>query len=186
VEVERTMTREVVTCGPEDSLERAARAMLQRDCGGLPVVDRRGRVIGMVTDRDICMAALTRGRPLRELCVRDAMTREVVSAAPGQSLALAAELMGQCQVRRLPVLDESHHPVGVISLGDLARRADCGEPLDSGDVGMDDVTAALAAIARPGPPAALPRPAPPHPHLRPAHSFPRTHRSLAGSRRPSW
>ena len=186
MEVERTMTREVVTCCPEDSLERAARALLQRDCGGLPVVDGKGHVVGMVTDRDICMTALTRGRSLRELCVRDAMSRDVVSAAPGESLALAAELMGQFQVRRLQVLDTDHRPVGLLSLSDLARRADSGELLSAGDVGMDDVTAALAAIARPAPPAALPRPAPPHPGAPQSLHPPRNRRSLASSTRPSW
>jgi len=186
VEVERTMTCEVVTCCPEDSLERAARAMLQRDCGSLAVVDGQGRVVGRVTDRDICMTALARGRSLRELCVREAMSRDVVSAAPGESLALAAELMGQFQVRRLPVLDADHRPLGVLSLSDLARRADSGEPLSAGDVGMDDVTAALAAIARPAPPSALPRPAPPHPRAPRSLHPPRNRRSLSGSRRPSW
>jgi len=151
VELERTMTREVVTCCPEDSLAQAARRMRAHDCGSLPVVDAHGRVVGMLTDRDICMAALDHGRALRDLAVRLAMTHDVVSLEPSHSLALAAELMGECQIRRLPVVDGEHRPIGLVSLVDLARRAESGEMRDEGDVGMDDVSAALAGIGRPRP-----------------------------------
>jgi len=149
VEVERTMTREIVTCRSEDSLEQAARRMRVHDVGGLPVVDGHGRLAGMLTDRDICMAALERGRPLGDITVREAMTHQVVTVEPGDSLVNAAERMGQFQVHRLPVVDDGGRPVGLLTLLDLARRAACGEMRASGDVGMDDVNLALVAIGRP-------------------------------------
>ena len=157
MEVECTMSRQVVTCRPEDSLALAARAMRTRDCGVLPVVDCSGALVGMVTDRDLCMAALELGRPLNEIAVREAMASDVVALDPHHSLAFAAELMGELQLRRLPVVDAERHPIGILSLVDLARRADCGEMRGPGDVGMDEVSSALAGIGRPGP--ALPGPA---------------------------
>jgi CBS domain-containing protein len=171
VEVERSMTREVVTCRQDDSLEQAARRMRGRDCGALPVLDARGEVAGMLTDRDICMAALDSARPLWAITVREAMSPDVFVLDPAQSLVFAAELMGEFQVRRLPVVDSRRRPRGILSLLDLARRASSGDVRGREDVGMDDVALALARIGRPRPAAALPagrvaqvQAVPPRPH----------------------
>ena len=186
MDVERTMTREVVTCRPEDSLERAARRLHRHDLGGLPVVDQAGRLEGMLTDRDICMAALQRGRALREIAVREAMTRDVVSLSPSQSLLFAAELMGQFQVRRLPVLDGGGRVLGILSLVDLARRAGCGEMRDGEDVGLDDVTTALAQVGAPPAAPPLPLPAPTSTlRRRPARPS-RRGQEIPSIRRSSW
>jgi CBS domain-containing protein len=121
------MTKQVQSCGPDDSLERAARFMWDHDCGCLPVctIDGNGanRTVGMITDRDICMSALFQRRALRELRVRDAMARQVLTCHAGDPLAGAEKVMRGGQIRRLPVVDDEGSLIGIISLADLAREA---------------------------------------------------------------
>lgn len=101
--------------------------MWDHDCGCIPVCtggDNGARqTIGVITDRDICMHALFQGRALPELCVRDAMTKDVCVCGPGDSFAQAEKTMQQARIRRLPVIDDNGALVGMISLADLARRA---------------------------------------------------------------
>ncbi|NUP10053.1 MAG: CBS domain-containing protein [Polyangiaceae bacterium] len=111
------------TCAPEDSLSEAARIMWEADLGCLPVVDEERRVIAMITDRDICMAAYTRGLALRDLRVYSAMSDEVVACRPDNSLADVERMMAKAQVRRIPVIDRDRRLVGIISLADIATEA---------------------------------------------------------------
>jgi CBS domain-containing protein len=119
------MTKDVATCGPDDSLNRAAQLMWERDCGFVPVVEsaERRRVVGVVTDRDACMAAYTRGRPMAEIRVGDVMSTGVCACRASEDLAAAEETMREAQVHRLPVVDDSDQLLGVISLADIAREA---------------------------------------------------------------
>ena len=73
------MTPDVATCRPDEPMAEAARIMWERDCGIVPVVDAEGRPVGVVTDRDLCMASFTRNEPLSRMPVRDAMAKEVFS-----------------------------------------------------------------------------------------------------------
>ena len=77
----------------------------------------------MLTDRDICMAAYTQGRPLGEMQVSSAMSRQLFSCRPEDSLAKAEEIMRTNRIRRLPVIDADRHLVGILSLDDIAREA---------------------------------------------------------------
>jgi len=135
------MTPDPWSCAPTDSLAAAARLLWDRDVGVLPVVEG-GVVVGMLTDRDACMAAYTQGRPLAELPVRSAMSREVHAARPDDSIASAMFTMREQQVRRLPVVDEAGGLQGVLSVGDLTGAAVVGD-LDPGEL-IDT----LAAIGR--------------------------------------
>jgi CBS domain-containing protein len=123
--VEAVMTRTVQMIGPNATLEEAASRLWQRDCGALPVLDAQTgrRVIGMITDRDVCMAAWSRGSALRELRVSEVMARELVTCHPDDSIREAHRRMRNGQVRRLPVVDEHGDLVGVVALTDLVRRA---------------------------------------------------------------
>jgi CBS domain-containing protein len=118
------MTRGAHTCRAGESLADAARIMWEHDCGFVPVVDDNGsgRLVGAITDRDICMAAYTQGRPLEQIPLGTAMSRHVHRCAPGDRLASAEAAMRSHKVRRLPVV-ENERVVGVISLSDLARAA---------------------------------------------------------------
>jgi CBS domain-containing protein len=117
------MTRAVVTCRPHESLSRAAQVMWDADCGAVPIVDEEGRLVGMLTDRDICMAAYTRGLPLSELSVSSVMSTSLHSCKPGDSLRSLMDAMAEHQVRRVPVVEEDGKLVGIVSLADVARLA---------------------------------------------------------------
>jgi CBS domain-containing protein len=127
--VESLMATDPKTCTPEDTLHRAAQTMWENDCGFLPVVDAKGRLVGVITDRDVCMAAFTQGVPLAATSVASAMSRNALSCPPRASTSDAASLMASRQLRRLPVIDRLGKLVGVITLGDLARQAHATSPL---------------------------------------------------------
>src|SRR5687767_12489389 len=84
--VEKLMTTEVTTCSADDPLQRPAQLMWESDRGFLPVVDSERRVIGVITDRDICMAAYTKGVPLGGASVSSAMSPDVYSCSPHATL----------------------------------------------------------------------------------------------------
>lgn len=118
--VRKLMKHAPVSCAPTDSLNRAAQIMWDVDCGAVPVLDEGGGIRGMLTDRDICMAAYTRGQPLAAMSVESAMSTPVYSCAPEDSLGHAARLMAEKQVHRLPVV-EAGKLVGILALADIAR-----------------------------------------------------------------
>lgn len=95
--------------------------MWEFDCGVIPVVDDDGRVAGIVTDRDICMAAYTQGKALSAISVASAMARDVAAAHADDGIEQVEELMRDKQVRRLPVLDGESRLIGLVSMNDLAR-----------------------------------------------------------------
>jgi CBS domain-containing protein len=117
------MTRDVATCAPEATLFDAAKIMWLRDCGFVPVTDDAGVLRGVLTDRDACMAAYTRGLALDQIRVATAMSSDVAVVHEGDSLVRAHELMRGRQVRRLPVIDARHRVVGVLSINDVALHA---------------------------------------------------------------
>jgi len=125
MKVEQLMSREVGTCHPDDTLNDAARVMWECDCGGVPVVAADGtrRVVGMLTDRDVCMAAYFQGRGLGQIRVSETMSTCVHACRPGDALREAEALMRSAQVHRLPVVDEAGALLGILSLADLAGEA---------------------------------------------------------------
>lgn len=146
--VHELMTREVSYCLPHESLARAAQLMWDHDCGCIPVVDEDRRLIGIVTDRDICMAALHNGRPLHELMASQAMAQRPVRVGPQDDVRDAQDLMRHARVRRLPVTDGGGRLVGLISLHDLARQA-VSERRLLPRLRMREVARTFAEISRP-------------------------------------
>jgi CBS domain-containing protein len=127
--VKAIMADAVCTCSPDDTLNGAAQRMWDRDCGAVPVINSDGTLAGIITDRDICMAAYTKGLPLDAIHVKDAMARHVHTCNPEDTLARAATLMAEAQVRRLPVIDAEGRLVGIVALADIARGASAlGQP----------------------------------------------------------
>lgn len=151
--VQDLMTHPAITCHVNDSLDAAAQKMWDHDCGALSVVNDEGKVTGMVTDRDICMAALLQGRSLHELLVNVAMSKHVIAVGPEGTIGDAEHLMALHQIRRLPVLDGTNRPLGVISLNDIAIEA--VQPDTQMKHGISKVAHTLAAVCRPR--AATPR-----------------------------
>ena len=123
MKVQRLMTKQVGSCRSHENLETAAQVMCELDCGCVPIIDSDSKVIGMLTDRDICMAAYYQGRTLGEIPVSSAMSREVYACFPEDDLTVAERIMESKQVRRLPVINEGRHLVGLLSLDDIAIRA---------------------------------------------------------------
>jgi CBS domain-containing protein len=117
------MTRNVMTVHPADSVERAARLMRECDCGAIPVVDNDGRLIGMVTDRDITVRLVARGADIRRAFVDDCMTDEAFACNVNDSIDDCMRTMSRHQIRRLPILDDRDRVMGIVSQSDLARHA---------------------------------------------------------------
>jgi len=117
--VKDIMTRDVATVAPHTVLQEAAAKMKALDVGLLPVCEG-DRLVGMVTDRDITVRAVSEGADAGSHRVRDVMTSDVVYCYEDQDVQEAARLMEEKQVRRLVVLTRDKRLVGVVSLGDLA------------------------------------------------------------------
>jgi len=140
------MCREVESCRVEDDLNRPAQLMWELDIGSVPVVEGAGEVIGMITDRDVCMAAYTRGLPLSAIRVGEVMSRDLESCAPGTSAEVALSIMMEARVRRLPVIHPEDGLVGILSLCDFAQAADRARRLGERQPSAD-LTEALARIS---------------------------------------
>lgn len=149
MQVAEVMTRDVKTCGNNDLATSAARVMWEHDCGSVPVLNGEGKVVGIVTDRDLCMAAYTQGVALSLIRVESAMARTVMSCVPEDEIATAEELMRQNQVHRLPVISPEGKLAGIVSLSDIARhsRMQTAKP----GIASEEVVDTLDAIARPRP-----------------------------------
>ena len=116
------MTPDVRSCTIHDSLNAAARIMWDHDCGCAPVVDAHGKLVGIVTDRDICMAAYTQGAPLEAIPVDRVMSPKVISCARTDDLAVAHRLMRTHEIHRIPVVDSRGRPIGIVSLSDIINH----------------------------------------------------------------
>jgi Ala-tRNA(Pro) deacylase len=144
------MSRPAASCWSTDVLSAPAQLMWDFDCGAIPVLERgTEHVVGMITDRDICMATLTQDRPPSAIRVHEAMSRTVVSCAPNNTIAHAEALLRQHQIRRLPVVDDHGRLLGILSLADLARLADRELSRPVKVVPPEDLTDTLGMICQP-------------------------------------
>jgi CBS domain-containing protein len=123
IRVHELMTRRVSTVHPASSVERAARLMEDCDCGALPVVGDNGVLVGVVTDRDIAIRVVARGRDVRNAIVADCMSERVFACYADESVAECMRQMARHRVRRMPVVDDRGRLVGIVSQSDLARHA---------------------------------------------------------------
>jgi CBS-domain-containing membrane protein len=119
------------------------------DCGVVPVVDSEDRVVGMVTDRDICMAAYTHAQPLWQIRVSDAMAKEVHGVRENALLESAEGLIRQLRIRRVPVVDREGRLKGILSTNDLARHAHRSAGHKHDGLSGDRIVRTLAAICEP-------------------------------------
>ena len=137
MKVSDTMTREVMLIKPDQSISEAAKRMAECGSGALPVGED-DRLIGVITDRDIAIRAVAHSLP-PETPVRQVMSREVLYCYEDEEVEAVAQNMGNLQVRRLPVVNRAKRLVGIVSIGDVAKKT---APRTTGD--------ALAAISRTG------------------------------------
>ncbi len=108
------------------SVADVAMIMEKNRCGAVPIVDGRRRVVGMVTDRDICLAVGRRALPAVLIAAGEVMSKKVYACSPDQELAEALETMQNNGVRRLPVIDATGRLGGILSMDDVVLRADTG------------------------------------------------------------
>jgi CBS domain-containing protein len=136
------MKTDIGACAPGDELVTVLLLMRDRRCGWAPVVDSRGVVVGVITDRDAAMAALNHPtRSATRISARDAMTVDVIACSATDPVRVALTTMAQHHVRRLPVLDERGHLEGVISIDDIVRA-----PQRRGVPDAETILEALRAI----------------------------------------
>lgn len=130
MKVRDLMTSDVKTCRPETDLAEAVKYMWEGDFGALPVVNDEGRVVGMVTDRDICIALATRSRSAGRIAVRDVASKQAYTCLADEDATVALEAMKTHKVRRLPVVDADGHVRGILSLNDVVTHSRAASPID--------------------------------------------------------
>jgi CBS domain-containing protein len=146
MKVKDVMTVDPRTATPETNLAEAAASFLDADCGMLPVVEH-GRLTGVVTDRDICIALGTRNARASELAVGAVARSPVWTCAPDEDVHVALTTMKQHRVRRLPVVGFGDTVVGVVSMNDILLAAGPRKAVESKEV--IDVLQAICAHAHP-------------------------------------
>lgn len=122
MQVKDLMTTPARTCRVTAPLAEAAKTMLDESCGCLPIVDARGHLVGILTDRDICLAVATRHERPNDIPVREAMTSRVFTCGPDDPIDTALVTMKEHRVRRLPVVDAKGRLKGVLSADDMVRN----------------------------------------------------------------
>jgi CBS domain-containing protein len=148
--IKEVMNPKVTTCGPDATLEDAALLMWHGDCGTVAVVDETGAAIGIITDRDICMAVAFQHKPPREIQVQEVMSRQLYTCQADNDIMSALKTMSFEKVRRLPVTNGAGQVEGIISIEDLIARAERGRRgIQTPDLSYDDTMMALKAVCRP-------------------------------------
>jgi CBS domain-containing protein len=145
MKVKELMTTDVKRCTPETNLAAAAKIMWEGDCGAVPVTDERDRVVGVITDRDICIAAATRPRTEGEIPVKEVISKPLYTCAPGDDVRAALEIMKTRKIRRLPVVEQGGRLAGIVSIHDIAVQS----RTRNSDISTDSVLDAFIAITAP-------------------------------------
>ncbi|MBX5484073.1 MAG: CBS domain-containing protein [Myxococcaceae bacterium] len=133
-EREPATAQEIMTANPrtvrrESNLREVAAIMRDENCGIVPVVDATGRLVGLITDRDMVMRTADTDRPWAQIRAEEVMTDDIDAVTPQEFVHRVIDLMGQKQVRRVPVVDRNDRLLGMISMADIARRANDDEEL---------------------------------------------------------
>lgn len=145
--VREIMKRDIGTCAPGQDLSAAIHVMQEQNCGFVPVVDARGKVAGVLTDRDICLAiGKEADRKPSRIAVSETMTRPVYSCLPDENVKVALATMAKHHVRRLPVVDQAGSVQGVLSIDDVVRI-----PRRRGAPTAGEIVEAMRAVVPPHP-----------------------------------
>ena len=144
MKVQDVMTYNVQSCRPESNLAEAAMKMWRGDFGILPVVADGQKVVGMITDRDICMASATKHRDPANIRVKEVISGKVYGCSPDTDIHEALKIMQQKQVRRLPIISaEDGKLAGILSMNDVALRAKAER---KAELSAEDVENTLRAV----------------------------------------
>jgi len=143
--------REIMTCTPytcrrDTNLGEATRLMWTGNCGFLPVVGIDGRVCGVITDRDICIALGTRNKLAGDVSVGEVAGSKVYSCSPDEEIHVALLTMRDGHVRRLAVVDADGEPVGVLSMDDILMHAKATSSGQVADMSAEEVVRTFQGI----------------------------------------
>ena len=142
--VNQIMKRPPARCTTNDTVTDAARIMHEHKCGFVPVINGRGTVIGVVTDRDVCLIVGDKNRAMTHVSVQDAMSHPVFSCYADENVKVTLATMAKRHVRRLPVLDKHGRLQGVLSIDDIVQA-----PTKRGSPTAEEIVAALRGISAP-------------------------------------
>lgn len=146
MKVKDVMTGSPSVCDLNESLAEAAKTMWEADCGVLPVLKDGKEVVGLITDRDICMAMAMRDSHPTAISAEEVITGEVYSVAPEDDIQKALEVMQQHQVRRLPVINPEGELEGMLSMNDIVLKAQRKGNGKSAEIRYADVVNTYKAI----------------------------------------
>jgi CBS domain-containing protein len=147
--VKDLMSKPVATCRRESSLGAAVEILWNQNCGFLPVVDAEDKLVGVITDRDICIALGTRNHLPGEVFVGDVTSGNAITCRTDDEIHYILPLMAEARVRRLPVLNSHGKLAGVISMDDIVLHAETGRFGKAPTLTFDEVAAALKRLYRP-------------------------------------
>ena len=148
MKVKDLMTTSPTACTLTNSLADAGGMMWQNDCGILPVVAEGGKVVGLITDRDICMAGVLNGRNLTNIAVDDVISRKVFSCKADDDVRNALKTMQENKVRRLVVVDDLGMLEGIVSMNDIVLRAEGAKDKKTPEVSYADVVNTYKSICQ--------------------------------------
>lgn len=148
MKVKEIMTVNPRACTLTNSLADAAGLMWDNDCGILPVVAEGGKVVGLVTDRDICMAGTLKGRELANIAVADVISGKVFSCKPDDDVHTALKKMQENKVRRLPVVAADGTLEGVLSMNDVVLKAEEAKEKQAPELSYSDVVNTYKSICQ--------------------------------------
>ncbi len=123
MKIETIMTRQPTCCSPADTVQAVAQMMQKLDVGAIPVVSDAAsrRLVGIITDRDLCVSAMAQGKDPRSTPIADYFTKQVITCFPDDTLESCEQKMKQNKIRRIPVVDRQNSCVGIVVQADLAR-----------------------------------------------------------------
>ena len=116
------MTPSPTACQTQHTAMEAAELMRREDCGLVPVVSENGKLIGVLTDRDIVIKVVAEGRDPRNTAVSEVMATDLVTCLPHETIETVMEQMASRQVRRIPIVERDGSLVGIVAQADIATR----------------------------------------------------------------
>lgn len=148
MKVKEVMSTNPKTCTLTDNLSAAAGLMWEHDCGILPVVVEEGKVVGLITDRDICMAANMKARQLSDIVVADVISGDIYACKADEEIRSALKTMQENKVRRLPVIADDGTLQGILSMNDVVLKADEPKEKKASELSYRDVVSTYKSICQ--------------------------------------